>query len=320
MSKLMSEKYGDITDGSTTPEFYEENGFALIRKAVPENSLDNYEKKWISENGEKENFIGWGDDKCYMGIDEIKDVLCSAGINDFFMSIDIGVALHVAKTDWAPSFKGWHVDAAHTHEIGPKNYVGAYVSLDETHPSSGPIQIISGSHKWDLDYKKVFSVPTGMFSHEELEEKRIKENSDVVTILLSRGDAVVWHGRTVHRGTHQADPTIARRGVVAHYCNRLVAEESVKNAGGHVPAEIMIKQFITNQSGEDDHFFSKWKDGGYYYPDCTITRDWLKFAHPELGEELIKTISWEELTKKIDVSKRGDLQYLRPDYDPEYKE
>lgn len=318
MTKLISSKYGVVTEDPSTPEFYEKHGFALIENAVPESYLSKYENKWLEDNGNKSDFTGWGDDKCYMEIDEIKDVLCSSGINDFFMKIDIGVALHVAKTDWASSFRTWHIDATHPHEEGPKNYVGAYVSLGETKIESGPIEIISGSHMWDLDYRNTFVVPYAMFKHEDLEQKRIEKDADVITVLPSRGDAVVWHGRSVHRGTVAKDPSVPRKGVVAHYCNRLVAEDFAKNSGGHVPANKMIEQFICNTSGDDDHFFSKWRTGGYYYPDCTITRSWLAHAHPELGEKKIRTISWEELTKEIDVSKRGDLNYLKAGYDPDY--
>lgn len=307
-----------LNEDPSTPEFYEKHGFALIENAVPEKDLSAYENKWLQENGNKSDFTGWGNDKAYMEIDEIKDVLCSAKINDFFMSVDIGVALHVSKTDWAPSFKTWHIDANHRHDEGPKNYVGSYVSLGDTDINSGPIQIISGSHKWDLDYRGTLTTPSSMFKHEELEQKRIEEDADVITILPSRGDVFVWHGRAVHRGTEPNNPKIPRKGIVAHYCNRLVAEEYVKNAGGHVPAKIMVEEFIENKSGDDDHFFSKWRTGGYYYPDCTITRSWLKFAHPEIGGEVIEKISWEELTEKIDVSKRGDMNLLSPHYDPEY--
>lgn len=318
MTKLISSKYGVVTEDPSTPEFYEKHGFALIENAVPESYLSKYENKWLEDNGNKSDFTGWGDDKCYMEIDEIKDVLCSSEINNFFMSVDIGVALHVSKTDWAPSFKTWHIDATHPHEEGPKNYVGAYVSLGETDINSGPIQIISGSHKWDLDYRGTFVTASAMFNPDELEQKRIEKNSDVITILPARGDAFIWHGRAVHRGTEAINPNIPRKGIVAHYCNRLVAEDFAKNSGGHVPAEIMTKQFIHNESGDDDHFFSKWRTGGYYYPDCTITRSWLRFAHPELGHETISKISWEELTEKIDVSKRGDINYLKAGYDPDY--
>jgi hypothetical protein len=317
MTKLISLKFGEITENPCTVEFYEKHGFALIENAIDESYLNAYESRWLAENGANKDFSGWGHDKCYMDIDEIKDVLCSPKINDFFMSVDIGVALHVSKTDWAPRFITWHIDAAHSHEIGPKNYVGAYVSLGSTDINSGPIQIISGSHKWEMDYKKTFSTPYGMFSNEELEKKRIETDSDVITILPDRGDTFVWHGRAVHKGTEAINPDIARKGIVAHYCNRLVSEDFVENAGGHVSGQEMVKQFIHNDSGDDDHFFSKWRTGGYYYPDCTITRTWLKFAHPELGDEA-KSISWEELEKRIDVSKRGDLGFLQPDYNPNY--
>lgn len=319
MEKLISSKRGPVSAKEcSSADFYETHGFAFVENAVRSEHLDAYEKIWLDQNSNKGNFAGWGDDKCYMTIDEVKDVLCSEKLNEFFFSVDIGVALHVAKTDWAPSFITWHIDAAHTHEIGPKNYVGSYVALEDTDIESGPIQIISGSHKWNLDYESVFSNPTGMFSHQELEQKRIDEDAEVFTVLPGRGDAFVWHGRSVHRGTEAIDCSKPRKGVVAHYCNRLVAEDFVNNAGGHVSAKNMVKQFISNTSGDDDHFFKQWRTGGYYYPDCTITRSWLRHAHPEI--ENPHNITWDELTQKIDVSARGDMYYLGAGYDPEYSQ
>jgi ectoine hydroxylase-related dioxygenase (phytanoyl-CoA dioxygenase family) len=316
MAKAVSHKFGEIKNLST-PEFYEENGFALIENAVEEDYLKAYENRWVTENGNNKDFSGWSDHKSYMEIDEIKDVLCSQKINDFFLSIDIGVALHVSRTDWAPRFTGWHIDAVHRHDIGPKNYVGAYVSLDKTAEESGPIQIISRSHKWEMDYKNTFSTVTGMLSQEDIESMRQATNSDIVTLLPERGDAFVWHGRTVHRGAMPSNPAVPRKGIVAHYCNRLVAEDCVENSGGHVSGKKMIKEFINNESGDDDHFFSKWRTGGYYYPDCTITRTWLAHAYPDLADRA-QTISWDELQNEIDVTKRGDLRYLAPGYNPDY--
>lgn len=311
---------GERTD---TPEFYEKYGFAVIPNAVPDESLDIYQNRWDEEFDTPENrhFTGWEDDKAYMQVPELKEVLCHKGVNDFFKTIDIAVALHVVKTRMSVQHTGWHFDASHPHEIGPKNYVGGLVALGDCDETNGAIIVIPGSHKWDLPYRDRFDPKTYSMniSTKELEEYRIEQNAPKVQINAKRGDLQVWHGRLVHKAYQPLDEfggsapevTKKRPAVVAHWCNRLVAESEVEKAGGHVPYEIMADDLLTNKSNSNEHFFQRWgEDGGFYYPNCMITRTWLSRAYPDMPYD---RILWNELEDwGVDLN-GGDRDLLLPD-------
>ena len=306
---------GERTD---TAEFYEKYGFAIIPNAVPEESLDSYGNRWDAEFDTPENphFTGWEDDKAYMHVPELKEVLCHKGVNDFFKEIDIAVALHVTKTRMTVQHTGWHIDANHPHEVGPQNYVGGMVALGDCNEENGAIEAIPGSHKWDLNYRKRFSQrPTadggGHVTSKEFEDHRQEIDAPIVQLHARRGDLQVWHGRSVHRAAQPTQNGVKRPAVVAHWCNRLVAESEAEKAGGHVPYEIMADDLLTNKSNSNEHFFQRWgDDGGFYYPNCTITRTWLSRNHPEIPYD---KVLWEELPSYGISHDDGDPLLLLPD-------
>lgn len=309
---------GERTD---TAEFYETNGFAVIPGAVDDDALNSYAAKWNEnfDHPENQDFLGWEDDKAYMHVPELKDVLCNRGVNNFFKTIDIAVALHVTKTRMATHQGGWHIDAPHPHEVGPKNYIGGMVALGDCNEENGAIEAIPGSHKWDLNYRERFSQSyedrSGV-SNDELEAYRQEIDAPIVQLHAQKGDLLVWHGRSVHRGTEPTQPNSKRPSVVAHWCNRLVAESEVDRMGGHVPYDVMSKDMLTNESGYNEHFFQRWgEDGGFYYPNCTITRTWLRRHHPEIP---YKSVLWEELPSYGIEHSDGDPLLLLPDGGGEY--
>jgi hypothetical protein len=308
---------GERTD---TAQFYEKYGFAVIPNAVPDTSLDMYGDCWDANFNTPDNphFVGWEDDKAYMHVPELKEVLCHKGVNDFFRKIDIAVALHVTKTRMNVQHTGWHHDATHPHEIGPKNYVGGLVALGDCNETNGAIEVIPGSHKWDLNYRERYSNPdkSGFIHGDEFEEHRQKINAPIVQIHAQKGDLQVWHGRSVHRASQPTDNTTRRPAVVAHWCNRLVAEEEVEKAGGHVPYDTMADDLLTNKSRSNEHFFQRWgEDGGFYYPNCTITRTWLSRTHPEVPYD---KVLWEELPSYGIYPTDGDPNLLLPDGGGQY--
>jgi hypothetical protein len=303
---------GERTD---TAEFYEKHGFAIIPNAVPDESLDMYGERWDAEfdTPDNPNFTGWEDDKAYMHVPELKEVLCHKGVNNFFKEIDIAVALHVTKTRMTVQHTGWHLDATHPHDVGPKNYVGGMVALGDCNESNGAIEAIPGSHKWDLNYRERYSNPdrTTHPKSAEFETHRQEINAPIVQLHARRGDLQVWHGRSVHRAAQPTQNNVKRPAVVAHWCNRLVAESEVEKAGGHVPYEIMADDLITNKSNSNEHFFQRWgDDGGFYYPNCTITRTWLGRNFPEVPYD---RVLWEDLPSYGIQHDMGDPDLLLPD-------
>jgi hypothetical protein len=238
-----------------TTEFYEKNGYAIIEKAISEDLIDLYEKKWLEENGD--NFQGWDGHTSYLDHPEILDILCHKNVNDFFMDAQKGVALHLNLTYWVSTEKGWHMDATIPNKLGSDNYTGAWVALENISPDSGPFQLIPGSHLWDIDLNEMIPLLEDGKACKEFLEKQIKKNNgEIVTFNAKKGDILFWHGRLIHRGSTPKNRNVTRKSLIGHYCN-MYANELTQ--GSHDLSDTLEK---LNQMTD---VYARWNDGAYYF-------------------------------------------------------
>lgn len=247
-------------------EEYEKNGYLVLEQAIPEELLNKYEEVWRREVGDVRDsqglLVGWDKWDAYLEHDEIMDILCHPTIHEVFEKIDRGVALHSSRTYGTSTTMGWHHDSALNNEIAAENYIGVWVALEDVTPESGPFELIVGSHKWDLDFAKLYAIGENPYegtygSYEYLLDEIEKRNGETFTFLAKRGDVLIWHGRLVHRGTIPENKDKTRMSIIGHYCNNY-AHKDVNEAQPNAD------KIYYDMEG-DTVRYARWASGGYYF-------------------------------------------------------
>ena len=247
-------------------EFFETNGYLIIKNAIGQEIVDKYEREWDKENLEKRNerglLEGWEGHSSYLQHDLIKDILCHQSIQDVFVDIEKGVALHSSRTYGTSTEMPWHHDSVLPNEVAGDNYIGVWVAIEDVTEDSGPFEFIPGSHIWDIDFSEAYSVAEigsfeGNYGSFNLEEEISKRNVESVKFLANRGDVLVWHGRLVHRGSIPKNKAITRKALIGHYCNGYANIDATNNPPS-------LNEAIT-QLVDDSSRFGQWKSGGFYF-------------------------------------------------------
>lgn len=211
----MSEKETIIIDNkSIIKNDYQNNGFAFFPNLFNDEILDKY--KYLSTSAHAE------DQKYYLSDSKIRDIFCSQEIYNVINTIGITVALSTGSFFDSTTERGWHRDHVWPYKVGADNYIGVWIAGEDVSSESGPFELIPGSHKWEIDYSnfegdllyKKFDQLVNVF-----EEKRKEKKSPIFSFHISKGDAIFWHGHTVHRGASAKNAALTRRSFIAHYCN-----------------------------------------------------------------------------------------------------
>ena len=56
------------------------------------------------------------------------------------------------------------------------------------------------------------------------------ELEEIYSFLPKKGDAIIWHGRLIHRGANPRNNDLTRKSLIGHYCNMFAHEAAVENA------------------------------------------------------------------------------------------
>ena len=79
--------------------------------------------------------------------------------------------------------------------------------------------------------------------------------------LPKKGDAIIWHGKLIHRGAPPVDKSLTRKSLIGHYCNMLANNESTEEFVG--VNDIISRMDLDMENSE----YARWKNGGYYFVD-----------------------------------------------------
>jgi ectoine hydroxylase-related dioxygenase (phytanoyl-CoA dioxygenase family) len=121
-----------------------------------------------------------------------------------------------------------HSDYAHFGTIPELLLVGSWIALEDINPDSGPLQVVPGSHKWDIyrysdmnggkvpagldEIKKQYSV------YEEWVKDQIKiKNLMQVTPDMKKGDCIIWSANMLHGSPDCKVPGSSRKSQATHW-------------------------------------------------------------------------------------------------------
>jgi len=207
--------------------FFNKNGYIIIKNAVNKKLIDDYLDVWSKAN--KHRPEGWSRlvsfTRTFNQYSEILDILCCQAIRSFFDSIDRDPVLHADITYSVSTQLGWHQDNTSSIHESIDSYYGSWVALEDIDSKSGPLSVIPGSHLWDMDYSLIDSANCVDENYSSFNEKRLeyyleeidKRKTEEVTFLARKGDILMWHGRLLHRGSTPEDLSITRMSLIGHY-------------------------------------------------------------------------------------------------------
>lgn len=138
--------------------------------------------------------------------------------------------------DVAPTL--WHHDINYLPVEPPDAFASAWVALDDVGAAQGRLEFIRGSHRWrnddgtsrrftPMDFPTMAAVPDDTWQHPENPSRRGFEPLpdierrraayDIVTTDVKSGDAIIFHGLTLHYSAGNKDAGCRRRALSLRY-------------------------------------------------------------------------------------------------------
>jgi ectoine hydroxylase-related dioxygenase (phytanoyl-CoA dioxygenase family) len=235
--------------GNPQLEFYEANGFVVIKNAIKDELIAEYAKSKIDDEIKNNKLQkGFIEGHQYVDHAEIRDILCEDIIFNFFEEMGLLFSLHTSLSANVSTERDWHRDFVWDHGHGADNYIGVWVALEDVSPDSGPFEAIPGSHKWDLDYSRLDleELSTNPSSGSSYMQNEIaSRGAKPFTFTASRGDILFWHGHLIHRGSMPKDDGATRKTLIGHYC-----------ANAHGDPSWRLTDY--------PELYKTWKNGYYY--------------------------------------------------------
>lgn len=188
---------------------------------------------------------GWPDCTPYMRHPEILDLVAPLA-EPLERLIGEPAGMHLNLTGWVTTERDWHQDSyLNEPEVGD-HYAAVWIALDDVHPDSGPFQYVPGSHRWpqvtrELIGRHVDLADPAWPKHSEailsplFSQEITRRNAVPVAWVPARGDALIWHGRLLHRGSQANVPGAYRPGFIAHFSgihHRPAMAPAVEHPGG----------------------------------------------------------------------------------------
>ena len=115
-----------------------------------------------------------------------------------------------------------HFDTYYLPGRNPGGMTATWIALEDSHPDSGPLRYVPGSHKipaWrNRDGLTTVRSPeeqeqASYYAAAAVRDWRLEET----TFLAKEGDVFIWHEQLFHGGGAIADSSRTRRSLVTHY-------------------------------------------------------------------------------------------------------
>lgn len=161
------------------------------------------------------------------------------------------------KEPGTPNATRWHNDQAYWPVDG-QEVLSMWIAVDETDLSSGALEFIRGSHKWDVLFqpeqfgatagKSEYSINPDYVKTPDFDTQR--ESHEFVSWNLKPGDAYVFQGKTVHGSGGNQSMDRRRRGYTVRFTggdaryagDRLGTHANLRNPTLKVGSELTSQQ------------------------------------------------------------------------------
>jgi len=218
---------------------FNENGYIIVRNLVSKNNIDKIleriktfedniiksdkiESHYVLENSESGKFIK------YMS----KPIEYITNINQLINGKVFKIASELLGEDVfllcndlhqkypnSDSITPSHQDSFLAGSVPPHNFITIWIALDYCNEENGCLQVVKGSHK--LDVQEHYKSKHTAFSSTLQEDGKIpnKFKDDIIKSELNPGDAIVFHGNTIHYADGNNSKDNWRRGISLRFAN-----------------------------------------------------------------------------------------------------
>ena len=116
-----------------------------------------------------------------------------------------------------------HQDFAYVVSEIPSHLAAAWIALEDVHIDSGPLVYYPGSHtigKFDFGNGIFFNNKSTLNPDDfakYLDQTCQKAGLEKKTLLIKKGDVLLWHAALAHGGDEIRNPALTRKSYVCHY-------------------------------------------------------------------------------------------------------
>lgn len=242
-----SDRYLELKTDEAIRNYYEENGYVVVRNLLPKilcdeilkqfkaevKPYDGYIYRQASANPEKHKFT----EHNYMlnSILNIQSVSSRHFPKFRKTGIEILTHSHIQKVlknlmgepgklVQSMYFEGnpatWaHQDCYYLDSERDGAMIGMWLALEDIHPGGGRFYVYPGSHKIDIRKNGGdFDIAFHHSRYKELVKKIIRDfNLECVAPMLRKGDVLFWGGKTIHGALDTFQPQYSRNSITGHY-------------------------------------------------------------------------------------------------------
>lgn len=182
-----------------------------------------------------------------------------------------GVRIMIDNVIWKPpgaKSLGYHQDSAYLSWFTPSDLLTCWIALDDTSADGGTMELIPGSHKWELNKPEgEFHAPDNYRLPMHNAARAQQAKADIAYVEVPAGGGSFHHGHTWH-GSGQNVARLPRRALVLHAMQDTVEYVPSNFAEGIGPIYSRYKKLGDNTLDEN-YFPIIWRSDGYRTPQIS---------------------------------------------------
>lgn len=224
-------------------EFYDENGFYIFQKLVPEDLIEkildiynskilessNYFFRQSSNRWERNKLTGYGyceesflnvhDYPDYPGFCEAaRQIFCLSQVREALTQLTGSVEHNLMQSMLfdlnaaTPAHQDWY----YLDSIPSGHLLAGWFALEDIHEDAGRFYVLPKSNQVDFDLTTEEKVSNAPYV-QKLKEYVASHQSDIYAPALKKGDVLFWNSRTIHGSLDIRNPKYSRKSLTAHY-------------------------------------------------------------------------------------------------------
>jgi ectoine hydroxylase-related dioxygenase (phytanoyl-CoA dioxygenase family) len=222
-------------------EVFQRDGFLIVEEGlVPESALQLLRERYLRlfegeyETGIRPDEVNWvpGRDP-----EDRTRQLCNAWKSDTVVAAQVlsertgrlaaqlagyrGIRILQDNVLWKPPGTkaiGFHQDSSYADYLVPSEMITCWISLHETRPDAGPLELVRGSHTWPKSppARSEFHAPDDWLAGPRAAAPPGVE-LEVVPVVVQPGGGSFHHGLTWHGSAPNTSGSVARMALVSHF-------------------------------------------------------------------------------------------------------